>query len=79
MSKDDKYLVCVAIFRFTHRANILQGLLKDAGIESWVNSSSVFRQIDSVKLMINSDDLIKAREIIEKNKEEFPSDEMEVL
>lgn len=79
MNKDDKHLVCVAIFRYTHRANILQGLLKEAGIDSWVNSSSVFRQIDSVKLMINSDDLLKAREIIDKNKEEFPSDEMEAL
>lgn len=79
MNKDDKHLVCVAIFRYTHRANILQGLLKEAGIDSWVNSSSVFRQIDSVKLMINSDNLLKAREIIAKNKEEFSSDEMEAL
>jgi hypothetical protein len=79
MNKDEKHLVCVAIFRFTYRANILQGLLKEAGIESWVNSSSVFRQIDSVKLMVNSDDLVKARNIIEKNREEFSSDEMEAL
>ncbi|MEA1875195.1 MAG: hypothetical protein U9N51_12335 [Bacteroidota bacterium] len=79
MNKDDKHLVCVAIFRYTHRANILQGLLKEAEIESWVNSSSVFRQIDSVKLMINSEHLLKAREIIEKNRDEFSAEEMEAL
>jgi hypothetical protein len=79
MDKDDNYLVCVAIFRYTYRANILQNLLEEAGIKSWINSSSVFRQIDSVKLMVNSDNLVKARKIIEDNREEFSVDEMEAL
>ncbi len=79
MNKDDKHLVCVAIFRYTYRANILQGLLKEVGIESWINSSSVFRQIDSVKLMVNSEHLIKAREIINQNRKDFSADEMEAL
>lgn len=80
MSDNNKsQLVCIAIFRYTYRANLMQNLLKEANIESWINSSSVFRQIDSVKLLINSDDLLKARSIIQANRDEFTNEEMEEL
>jgi predicted secreted protein len=72
-------LVCIAIFRFTYRANILQGLLKAEGIESYVTSSSMFRQIDSAKLMVSSEDLEKARKILQDNKHEFDEEELEEL
>ena len=76
---NDSQLVCIAIFRYAYRANILQGLLKEADVDSWINSSSVFRQIDSVKLMVSSDDLTKAREIMKANRHEFTKEEMEEL
>ncbi len=79
MEENKSHLVCIAIFRYTYRADILKALLKEAGIESYVNSSSVFRQIDSTKLMVNSDDLVKAREVLHANKAEFSDEEMEIL
>ena len=77
--ENNSQLICIAIFRYTYRANLMKTLLQDAGINSWVNSSSVFRQIDSVKLMINSNNLSKAREIIQANRHEFTTEEMEEL
>ena len=76
--KNDK-LVSLAMFRYSHRAHILQALLKEAGIESQVSTSSVFRQIDSAKVIVNMDDITKAREILIANRHEFSDDEIEEL
>ncbi|MFP4664265.1 MAG: hypothetical protein ACLFM1_07530 [Bacteroidales bacterium] len=72
-------LISLAMFKYTHRAHILQSLLSEAGIESSVTSSSVFRQIDSAKVLIKQEDLLKARQVLKDNIHEFSEDEIETL
>ena len=77
MTKDK--LVSLAMFRYSHRAYFLQALLKEAGIESQVSTSSMFRQIDSARVIVSIEDIAKAREILIANRHEFSDDEIEEL
>ncbi|MFO7789950.1 MAG: putative signal transducing protein [Bacteroidota bacterium] len=79
MENENNNLVTLALFRFVHRANMVQALLNDAGIKSVVYSSSMFKQIDTVKLQVHQKDLEKARKVLRDNKAEFGSDEFEAL
>ncbi|MDA3818981.1 MAG: hypothetical protein PF590_00695 [Candidatus Delongbacteria bacterium] len=79
MEKDNYELVTLALFKYAHRANILQSILHEAGIESVVTTSSVFKQIDSIKLQVNKKDLSEARRVLQENRGEFGTDEIEEL
>ena len=79
MEEGKEVMVCVAIFRFSYRADILKGILAEAGIESWISKSSIFRQIDTVKLMINNADIEEARQIIQDYRKVTELDDIEEL
>ncbi|MGC9330256.1 MAG: hypothetical protein ACP5DZ_00055 [Bacteroidales bacterium] len=79
MNKENNNLVTLALFRYAYRANILQSILKEAGIESVVTTSSVFKQIDSIKLQVNQKDLSEARRILQENMGMFETDDIEEL
>ncbi|MEA3447046.1 MAG: DUF2007 domain-containing protein [Bacteroidota bacterium] len=79
MKKDNYDLVTLALFRYAYRANILQSILNEAGIESVVTTSSMFRQIDSAKVQVNQNDLNEARRVLQENRGEFGTDEIEEL
>jgi hypothetical protein len=79
MNEEKNNLVTLALFRYGYRANILQSILSEAGIESVVTTSSMFKQIDSVKVQVNQKDLNEARRVLQENRGEFGKDEMEEL
>jgi hypothetical protein len=79
MGKENKNLITLALFRYAYRANLLQSILNEAGIESVVTTSSMFKQIDSVKLQINQEDFDDARRVLQENRDEFGKEEMEEL
>jgi hypothetical protein len=73
-------VITLAIFRYSYRADILKALLSEVGIDSWISTSSMFRQIDdSAKLQIRSEDIAKARRVIKDNKAVFENDEIEEM
>jgi len=76
---DSNNLISLAMFRYSHRAHILKSLLEEAGIEAMVTTSSVFRQIDSAKVLVNQADLTKAKKVLQDNLHQFEDSEIETL
>lgn len=67
----DKFIVTLAFYRQEYRAEMLRSQLEDAGIHCTISKSSVFGEIEGVKLFVSGKDYEKAREIYEANKDLF--------
>lgn len=67
----DRFIVTLAFYRQEYRAEMLKSQLEEAGIYCSVSKSSVFGEIEGVKVFVSGKDYDKAREIYEQTKDLF--------
>ncbi len=67
----DRFVITIAFYRQEYRAEMLRSQLEEEGIYCTISKSSVFGEIEGVKVFVNGRDYEKARDILDQTKEMF--------
>jgi uncharacterized protein YbaR (Trm112 family) len=67
----DRFIVTLAFYRQEYRAEMLKTQLEEEGIYCTISKSSVFGEIEGVKVFVNGSDFERAREILNRTKDLF--------